>query len=102
MLVLTLIICLFAFAYLFYKVRAIRAKRSIEKDVLNSKSSMSLGLFIVSFGLNQLLLNRSTLAVVIGILFILVGAGSVWAGYKAYRYYSPIFEKELQRENHHA
>lgn len=102
MFVLTFFICLFAFAYLLYKVRSVRAKRPIEKDVLNSKASMSLGLFIAAFGLNQLLLNRSIMAVIIGLLFILVGSGSVWAGYKAYKHYSPIFDKEIQRENHHA
>jgi 4-amino-4-deoxy-L-arabinose transferase-like glycosyltransferase len=103
MFVLTFFICLFAFAYIMYKVRAVRTKRPIEKDVLDSKSSMSLGLFIAAYGLNQLLLNRSAWSTVIGIIFILVGAASCWAGYKAYRHYNPIFEKEMQRkENHHA
>lgn len=74
-------------------------QKAIEREYYSAKSSMSLGLFIMFFGANQLLLNRGTLADVIGVIFMLTGLGSMWAGYKAYKHYVPLLAKENEREN---
>jgi hypothetical protein len=88
-----------AIAYGYFKVRYVRTKKAIEREYYSAKSSMSLGLFIMFFGANQLLLNRGTLAVVIGVIFMLTGLGSMWAGYRAYKHYVPLLAKENEREN---
>ncbi|MEC1262800.1 YtpI family protein [Bacillus swezeyi] len=88
-----------AIAYVYYKVKYVRTKRAVEKEYLSAKSSMSLGLFIMFFGVNQLVIHRGALTVVIGIIFILTGLGSMWAGYKAYKHYVPLLAKENEREN---
>ncbi|MDA7027211.1 YtpI family protein [Bacillus sp. CLL-7-23] len=88
-----------AIFYLYYKVKYVRTKRAVEKEYFSAKSSMCLGLFIMFFGTNLLLLNRDALSSGIGIIFILTGIGSMWAGYKAYKHYLPLLAKENKREN---
>ncbi|MES9687689.1 YtpI family protein [Bacillus sp. JJ353] len=51
------------------------------------------------FGLNQLFLNRGALSAAIGVVFVLTGIGSMWAGYRAYKHYVPLLAKENEREN---
>ena len=89
-----------AIAYVYFKVRYVRTKKAVEREYYSAKSSMSLGLFIMFFGANQLILNRGTLAVVIGVIFMLTGLGSMWAGYKAYKHYVPLLAKKTNGRTH--
>lgn len=88
-----------AILYVYYKIQYVRTKRALLKEYLSAKSSMSLGLFIMFFGLNQLFLNRGALSAGIGVIFVLTGIGSMWAGYRAYKHYVPLLAKENEREN---
>lgn len=38
------------------------------------------------------------LMLVIGGIFIVIGVGSVWVGYKVYRYYYFFYVKEVERD----
>ncbi|WP_243291252.1 YtpI family protein [Bacillus sp. FJAT-47783] len=82
--------------YVFYKIKFFRTKRPMEKQWISSKSSIALGSFVFFFGLNQLFLFRSTVATVVGITFILIGAGSAWAGYRAYKHFLPLAVQEAK------
>ncbi|WP_226667047.1 YtpI family protein [Metabacillus litoralis] len=82
--------------YVFYKMKAYRSKDTLEKRWFSSKSSIALGIFVASFGANQMFLFRSTLALVIGLIFIVIGVASAWAGYRAYRHYLPQLTKKSQ------
>ncbi|ASS92148.1 MAG: hypothetical protein C6W58_02090 [Bacillaceae bacterium] len=82
--------------YVFYKIKYFRTKRPMERSWISSKSSISLGLFVFFFGLNQMFLNRSTVALIVGVVFIITGCLSIWAGYKAYKYYLPLAIKESE------
>lgn len=83
--------------YFFYKVKYYRSKKPMEKSWLSSKSSIALGAFVFFFGLNQVFMFRSTTSLIIGILFIAIGAASTWAGYKAYRHYLPLAANESRQ-----
>ncbi|MGM9985616.1 MAG: YtpI family protein [Bacillaceae bacterium] len=82
--------------YLFYKVQYFRAKTPAYKQWLSAKSSIALGLFVALFGINYQFINLTTVSIIIGIIFVLVGVGSVWAGVGAYRHYLPFAIKERQ------
>jgi hypothetical protein len=82
--------------YVFYKIKFFQAKKPMEKQWISTKSSIALGLFVFFFGLNQLFLFRSTVSLIVGIIFILIGALSSWAGYKAYKHYYPLAVKEAE------
>ncbi|MFC3883223.1 YtpI family protein [Bacillus songklensis] len=80
--------------YLYFKTKYFRTKRPMEKQWISAKSSIALGAFVLLFGINQYFIHQSTLSIVIGILFIAMGGGSIWAGMRAYKYYYPLAVKE--------
>ncbi|WLR44175.1 YtpI family protein [Bacillus carboniphilus] len=80
--------------YLYYKVKFFRSSKEMERQWLSAKSSIALGAFVFFFGVNQFFLFRSSLSIIIGAIFVVIGLGSVWAGFKAYRFYLPLAIKE--------
>lgn len=70
MLVLIVFIICSAMFYLYYKAKNVRTNRPVEKKFWSAKSSMALGCFVLLFGVNQLFLNRSSLAFVIGFVLL--------------------------------
>ncbi|MTH52859.1 hypothetical protein GKZ89_05505 [Bacillus mangrovi] len=82
--------------YLTYKVKHFRSKKPLQRAVFSGKSSMSLGVFVFLFGLNQFFLYPSTVSISIGILFMILGAGSMWAGFRSWRHYKPLADKEAE------
>lgn len=83
--------------YIFYKAKYYRTKRPVEKQWISAKSSIALGLFVSFFALNQFFLHNSTVSTIIGIIFLLVGGGSVWAGYRAYKHLLPLAIQEAKQ-----
>ncbi len=57
---------------------------------------MTLGLFVLIFGINQLYLYQTTLTYFIGGIFIIMGALSLYGGFKMYRHFAPLAEDEFQ------
>ncbi|MFT4415159.1 YtpI family protein [Fredinandcohnia humi] len=83
--------------YFYYKTKYFRSRRPIEKQCLSGKSSMALGLFVAFFGINTFFVHPSTISTIIGIVLILVGGGSTWAGYRAYKHFAPMVAQEAQQ-----
>lgn len=84
--------------YFFYKAKAFRTKAVIEKNWINTKASIALGSFLVFFGINQIFLRYdSTVALVVSIIFILLGLANIILGYKAYRHYLPLAIEEAEQ-----
>jgi uncharacterized membrane protein HdeD (DUF308 family) len=75
--------------YVFYKIKYVRSKRPAERKWLSAKSSIALGMFVGLFGLNQLFLYQTTITYIIAAIFIAIGASSIWAGIKTYKFYLP-------------
>ncbi|MGD7044222.1 YtpI family protein [Jeotgalibacillus proteolyticus] len=98
--ILVFIIILSAVAYLYFKTKQIRSPRPVEKQWQASRAGIALGLGMGAFGINQLFLfdfEFSTdliLTYVIAAAFILIGFGSAWMRYKAYKHLTPFLEKE--------
>lgn len=96
------IIFVFAFVfYIFYKAKVFRTHRPAEKKWVQSKATVCLGLFVAVFGLNQFFLNQTTVAYIVGTIFILLGSINVWNGIKAYKFHLPhaIEEAELAKKS---
>lgn len=94
--VLVVIIVITLAFYIYYKAKAYRSKKPIVKQWTSAKSSIALGIFVAAFGLNQLFIYRSSLSIIVGVIFLLIGIGSSWAGYRAYKHYLPQIVKEAQ------
>ncbi|MCC3356440.1 YtpI family protein [Bacillus sp. REN16] len=84
--------------YFYYKTKYFRTRRPIEKQWLSAKSSMALGLFVALFGLNTFFVHPSTISTVIGFILVLVGGGSTWAGFRAYKHYQPLVMQEAKQQ----
>jgi len=82
--------------YVFYKIQYVRTQKPFLKRWLSAKSTISLGLFVGLFGVNRLFLELSTLSLIISIVFIVVGAVACVTGLRAYKYYLPFVEKEVE------
>lgn len=80
--------------YLYYKIKFFRSKNRNEKKWLSAKSSIALGTFVLFFGVNRMFITQTTLSIVIGLIFIIVGSVSIWTGIKAYKFYLPHVLKE--------
>ncbi|MFY4774609.1 YtpI family protein [Metabacillus sp. RGM 3146] len=92
------IFVVFSFSfYVFYKVKYYRSKKPMEKSWVSAKSSIALGSFVFFFGLNQVFMFRSSTSLIIGVIFMAVGAASVWAGYRAYKHYLPLAVNESRQ-----
>jgi len=90
------IVIAFAF-YIFYKAKYFQTKRPIEKKWISAKSSIALGVFVLFFGINAIFLHPSTVSLIVGVVLIVVGAGSSWAGYRAYNHYLPLAIDEAKQ-----
>ncbi|MET7019285.1 YtpI family protein [Bacillus mycoides] len=82
--------------YLFYKTKFFRTNRPMEKGWLSGKSAISLGLFVLFFGINQFFLELSTARIIVGVLFILLGSASTFNGFRQYKHFLPLAVKEAE------
>ncbi|WP_059171389.1 YtpI family protein [Bacillus sp. FJAT-27445] len=85
--------------YVFYKIKYVRSTKPGERNWISSKSGIALGLFVLTFGLNQLYLFQSKVSYIVAIVFILLGGINIWSGIKAYRFYLPFAIKEAEGKN---
>lgn len=94
-------VILFTFSlafYIFYKAKAIRRqKQPYQKAWINAKGSIALGLAMVFFGTNALILNPTTAIIVICSVLIAVGAYFVFQSFRAYRYFTPLAAQEAKQ-----
>jgi len=80
--------------YAYYKMKYFRSHRPAERRWISAKANMALGSFVFFFGANQFFLYSSTITYVVGTIFLLIGGGSVWAGYRTYKHYLPLVIEE--------
>ncbi len=73
--------------YLYYKMKYFRSQRPMERQCISGKSSIALGSFVFFFGLNQIFIFPYIFTYIVDGILMLVGFGSMWAGYKAYKHY---------------
>lgn len=94
-----ILVILFVFAfvfYIFFKAKYFRTRMPAEKKWVQSKASICLGFFVAVFGLNQFFLNQTTVAYLVGSIFILLGAFHIWGGIKSYKHFLPLAVEEAE------
>ncbi|MFC0187887.1 YtpI family protein [Fictibacillus aquaticus] len=82
--------------YAFYKVREVRARNPYIKAWNGSKSRLALGSFLLSFGLNELSGIETKLQLWIAIVFAVYGIALLYTGFKSYKHFQPLAQKEMQ------
>ncbi|WP_416827700.1 YtpI family protein [Ectobacillus polymachus] len=85
--------------YIFFKIMYVRSKLPMEKIWLTGKSSISLGLFVSLFGLNQFFIHDSAISRIIASVFLIYGLFVTYNGIQTcQRYHSFVIEEE-QKNN---
>lgn len=94
---LSVILIVFSFAfYFYYKTKQIRASLPVRKNWYASMASLSLGSFIMFFGINQLLLFQTVVTYIIAGIFIILGVGLIVHNYKAAKHYRQFLAEETR------
>lgn len=83
--------------YVFYKIKSTRTRLPMEKKWLKGKSSMALGAFVATYGINQMVMFQSILTFTIGGIFIIIGVLSIWGGFKVYKHFLPLAIQETEQ-----
>lgn len=89
----TIIIVISAVFFIYNKIRTWRTPKSLLNRLYQTKATLSLGIFLTSFGINLLILPRGTVDIVVGIVFSLLGLVNVVYGGRAYRHYAAQFDE---------
>ncbi|MBB6452099.1 putative Abi (CAAX) family protease [Salirhabdus euzebyi] len=92
MIIFPIIIVLAIVMYIYFKVKILTLKEPILMQLTNAKARIALGIFIFFFGINQYLFYETSLALFIGIVFLLIGVMQAQYGFKLYKF----FRKEVQ------
>lgn len=93
---LVIIIIIALAMYVFYKIKTFRTKAPAQKRWIQTKANIALGVFVGVFGLNLLVIQQATVDVVVGTIFLLLGAANIFLGMKAYKMYLPAAIKEAE------
>lgn len=88
-----IIVVLAAVFYLYNKVRTWRTPDSLIKRIYETKTTLSLAVFLTAFGANLLSSPRTAIDWIVGIVFVVIGLINGIHGYKAYRHYTPQLEQ---------
>jgi len=73
---------------IFYSVRSRQIKEPIQKGILGGKLNISMGVMLILISAVQLLdSNESTLRIVLGAIFLLLGLFNLFAGLRNHSYY---------------
>ncbi|PGT85326.1 hypothetical protein COD11_09205 [Bacillus sp. AFS040349] len=84
--------------YLYFKMKAHRSKLPFHKKRYSVNSKVSLGLFVGFYGLNQLFLNLSTIGIIVGLIFCIVGTASTIVGMRQYKL---LLFLDIEKEKDH-
>jgi hypothetical protein len=87
--IMTIIIVFSAVFFIYNKIRTWRTPEGLLKRIYQTKANISIGFFLVAISINLLISPRSTVDVVVGIVFLILGTANIILGYKAYKHYIP-------------
>src|SRR5690625_1859149 len=73
MIIFPIVIVISIVLYIYYKVSILRTKDGLTQLYFNAKSRICLGTFIIFFGINQYLYYQSKFALIISLVFLLLG-----------------------------
>ncbi|MGO4888701.1 YtpI family protein [Anaerobacillus sp. MEB173] len=83
--------------FLYFKVKFWRSNAPMEKKWIQTKANIALGVFLVSFGLNQIIYTGTWVAITVGIVFSLLGIANIVLGYRAYQHFLPLVIEESRQ-----
>jgi YtpI-like protein len=89
----TIVIISFLF-FLFYVTKFFFTSELLTKKIAGSRARLTFGLFLLLYGVNQIIANLELLTICIGIIFIIFGAANLYRGYLQNKHYKAIESKQ--------
>lgn len=88
--------------YLFFKTKQFRTTYllPIRKKMFASMASVALGIFLISFGINQIILFDKLVVYIVAALFILLGLYVAIFNFKAAKHYQKFIVEEAEINEH--
>ncbi|SRR5690606_37069505 len=87
MVIFPIIIVISAVMYIYYKVSILKTKDGLTQRYFNAKSRVCLGLFLLTFGINQYVFYQTQISLFVGILFVILGVMQLVRGSKETKHY---------------
>lgn len=83
-------------AYFYYKTKQFRSTLPIRRKWYKAKAEVALGLFLIFFGVNAIIVNKSAVSVIIAILFFVVGGYVSYDNYKRAKHEGKFVQEEYE------
>ncbi|MEE6449530.1 YtpI family protein [Gottfriedia acidiceleris] len=89
----TIVIISFLF-FLFYVTKFFFTSELLTKKIAGSRARLTFGLFLLLYGINQMVAKLELITICVGIVFILFGAANLYRGYLQNKHYKAIENKQ--------
>ncbi|KQL37945.1 hypothetical protein AN960_13300 [Bacillus sp. FJAT-25509] len=89
----TIVIISFLF-FLFYVTKFFFTSELLTKKIAGSRARLTFGLFLLLYGINQMVAKLELITICVGILFILFGVANLYRGYLQNKHYKAIENKQ--------
>jgi hypothetical protein len=89
----TIVIISFLF-FLFYVTKFFFTSELLTKKIAGSRARLTFGLFLLLYGINQMVAKLELITICVGIMFILFGAANLFRGYLQNKHYKAIENKQ--------
>lgn len=87
MLIFAFLIVISIVMYIYYKVAILKTKDTLMQKYQNAKARIFLGIFLISFGINQYIAYQVKFILIISIIFFILGIMQLIDGYKQAKHY---------------
>lgn len=89
----TIVIISFLF-FLFYVTKFFFTSELLTKKIAGSRARLTFGLFLLLYGINQIVAKLELITLCVGIVFILFGVANLYRGYLQNKHYKAIENKQ--------
>lgn len=89
----TIVIISFLF-FLFYVTKFFFTSELLTKKIAGSRARLTFGLFLLLYGINQIVAKLELITICVGIVFILFGMANLYRGYLQNKHYKAIENKQ--------
>ncbi|HWL25320.1 MAG TPA: YtpI family protein [Ureibacillus sp.] len=92
-----LVFIVIAFAvYFYYKTKQFRSTLPIRKKWYKAKAGVALGVFLIAFGINAVVIHQSIISYIICAVFVVVGIMQVYNHYLRVRHEGKFVQEEFE------
>jgi len=89
----TIVLISFLF-FLFYVTKFFFTSELLTKKIAGSRARLTFGLFLLLYGVNQIIAKLELVTICVGVVFIIFGLANLYRGYMQNKHYKAIENKQ--------